>query len=574
MRECHPLLFCAGEREGKEKYTLLHNLDECLFVGIEVGQQLVIDDPDGELTVTAFDANHCSGAVMFLFEGNFGTILHTGDCRLTPECLQNLPEKYVGKRGKVPRCQLDYLFLDCTFGKFSRKLPSKHSAIHQVISCIWKHPDVPVVYLTCDLLGQEEILAVVSKTFGSKIFVDKTSNPECFQSLTLMVPEVLSEDPSSRFRMLDGFPKLYERASAMLAEAQANFQPEPLIIRPSAQWYACEEDDAETQSQRKLRFNEAVRDQFGVWHVCYSMHSSREELEWALELLAPKRVVSTTPTCRAMELDYVRKHCFSRITSDDPLWKLLDINLQTSEKLDVSDKDVVCTPLLERPAQTSADSEPKPVKRSAALKGILNLSPPSKRPPVTLFGRARHSLEDSSFSCEVKKSGKDYPPQIVVNRTERGFYSQEVDAAFNCKNSFENEEEIAVTSEEVCKSSSHSQDGSCEEKTKESMKDDPQEIIAKKTEQQFPSLETDAEVNHGHIIEKKLETDVAIQCGKFVEKDYRSSFHATIDRSKNFNESLRNLYRSNNVPVPRPLPSLVELINANKRAKRRFQCYS
>lgn len=70
---------------------------------------------------------------MFLFEGNFGTILHTGDCRLTPECLQNLPEKYVGKKGKVPRCQLNYLFLDCTFGKFSRKLPSKHSAIRQVI---------------------------------------------------------------------------------------------------------------------------------------------------------------------------------------------------------------------------------------------------------------------------------------------------------------------------------------------------------------------------------------------------------------------------------------------------------
>lgn len=550
-------------------------------MGIEVGQKLVIDDPDGEFTVTAFDANHCPGAVMFLFEGNFGTILHTGDCRLTQECLQNLPEKYVGKKGKVPRCQLNYLFLDCTFGKFSRKLPSKHSAIRQVISCIWKHPDVPVVHLTCDLLGQEEILAVVSKTFGSKIFVDKTSNPECFQSLTLMVPEVLSEDPSSRFRMLDGFPKLYERASAVLAEAQANFQPEPLIIRPSAQWYACEENGVETQSQRKLRFNEAVRDQFGVWHVCYSMHSSREELEWALELLAPKWVVSTTPTCRAIELDYVRKHCFSRITSDDPLWKLLDINLETSVTLDVSDKDVVCTPLLERPAQTSADSEPKPVKRFAAQKGILNLSPPSKRPPVTLFGRARHSLEDSSFSCEVKKSGKDFPPQIVVTKTGGGFYSQEVDAALNCKNNFENKEEIAVTllqcgnlpEKEVCKSSSHSQVGSCEEKTKESMKDDPQEIIVSKTEQQFPSLEMDAEVNRGHVIEKKLETDVAIQCGKLVGKDHRSSFHTTIG-PKNFNESLRNLYRSNNVPVPRPLPSLVELMNANKRVKRRFKCYS
>ena len=69
---------------------------------------------------------------MFLFEGNFGNILHTGDCRLTPECLQSLPDKYLGRKGRKPRCQLDYVFLDCTFGRFSGKIPSKHSAIRQV----------------------------------------------------------------------------------------------------------------------------------------------------------------------------------------------------------------------------------------------------------------------------------------------------------------------------------------------------------------------------------------------------------------------------------------------------------
>lgn len=70
---------------------------------------------------------------MFLFEGSFGNILHTGDCRLTPECLQNLPEKYIGRKGKETQCRIDYVFLDCTFGRFSRNLPSKHSAIRQVV---------------------------------------------------------------------------------------------------------------------------------------------------------------------------------------------------------------------------------------------------------------------------------------------------------------------------------------------------------------------------------------------------------------------------------------------------------
>lgn len=70
---------------------------------------------------------------MFLFEGNFGNILHTGDCRLTPECLQSLPTKYLGEKGHKPRCQLDYVFLDCTIGKFTQKIPSKESAIQQVL---------------------------------------------------------------------------------------------------------------------------------------------------------------------------------------------------------------------------------------------------------------------------------------------------------------------------------------------------------------------------------------------------------------------------------------------------------
>lgn len=40
---------------------LLLQLDVSLFLGIEVGQSFIIDDPAGPFTVTAFDANHCPG---------------------------------------------------------------------------------------------------------------------------------------------------------------------------------------------------------------------------------------------------------------------------------------------------------------------------------------------------------------------------------------------------------------------------------------------------------------------------------------------------------------------------------
>lgn len=42
-------------------YVSCLQLDEKLFVGIEVGQSLVLDDSEGSFTVTALDANHCPG---------------------------------------------------------------------------------------------------------------------------------------------------------------------------------------------------------------------------------------------------------------------------------------------------------------------------------------------------------------------------------------------------------------------------------------------------------------------------------------------------------------------------------
>ncbi|XWS41327.1 hypothetical protein CRYUN_Cryun17cG0072000 [Craigia yunnanensis] len=522
--------------------VLLHfpQLDNSLFAGMEVGESVVIDDPDGEFQVTAFDANHCPGAVMFLFEGSFGNILHTGDCRLTPECLQNLPEKYIGRKGKEPRCRLDYVFLDCTFGTFSQNLPSKHSAIRQVINCIWKHPNAPTVYLTCDLLGQEEILTSVSRTFGSKIYVDKATNPDCFQSLTIIVPKILSEDPSSRFQVFDGFPKLFERATAKLAEAQADFQHEPLIIRPSAMWYACEAEHSETNSRRKIRFNEAKKDQFGVWHVCYSMHSSREELEWALKLLAPKRVVSTTPSCRAMELDYVRKHCFdSKISSDDPLWKLLDIDVEACPQVNSPVKSVTCSPMVEGPTQTYAESELQPINVSTYKKKLLTLSPPSKGQPVTLFGRARLSLHDSDFPHEEKiVSTRDNKLEAEDSENRLGNKVEAEDSILRCKK---------LVRTETCE---------------------------KRLENKLDANDTDMQnelrwdTYHEYRCENKQADEPTMQCEKLTRKETYNKSSYSIGSSKCYSDSFRKLYRSMNVPVPKPLPSLVELRNANKRSRR------
>ncbi|KAL7141986.1 hypothetical protein ABFS83_08G091600 [Erythranthe nasuta] len=481
-------------------------LDESMFVGIEVGQSLVLEGSDGDFMVSAFDANHCPGAVMFLFEGNFGNILHTGDSRLTPECLLSLPDKYIGKKDKEPRCPLDYVFLDCTFGQFPLKMPSRHTAIRQIINCIWKHPDARTVYLTCDLLGHDEILLEVSRTFGEKIYVDKSKHSECFKSLELIVPEIISQDPSSRFQLFDGFPKLYERAEAMLAEARANFRPEPLIIRPSSQWYACD-SVSDTEKQRKGRVDQAVRDLCGVWHVCYSIHSSKDELEWALQLLAPKWVISTTPNCRAIELDYVKKHCFNnRRAFSDSLQKLLDISAVASLGPDEPVNILSCSNVVENIAVSCVETQSEPIVISRHQSKRLSLSPPSKRPMVTLFGRARLGPHNSSFQHEQPKSC-DYAERASIETEDVSFQKEATEVEF-------------------------------------------EELLEIKREADIEDTKsTSIDIN------SETRTFGAI---------------SPIIFSNSYGENLRKSYRSMNVPVPRRLPSLVRLVDAKNSARRRI----
>ncbi|TVU31232.1 hypothetical protein EJB05_22911, partial [Eragrostis curvula] len=177
---------------------------------------------------------------MFLFEGAFGAVLHTGDCRLTTDCVHALPLL------PHPSRQIDYIFLDCTFARCTLQFPTKHDSIRQ------KHLNAPAVYLVCDMLGQEDVLFEVSRASGSKIHVDKDKNPDCHYRLSHVAPEILTDDPVSTFP-----------------------------------WYAyCEAPEASVK--RRPVLTEPMRDEFGVSHVCLSMHSSREELERALGILRPR----------------------------------------------------------------------------------------------------------------------------------------------------------------------------------------------------------------------------------------------------------------------------------------------
>lgn len=348
----------------------------------------------------------------------------------------------------------------------------------------------------------------VSQTFGCKIYVDKAKTPECFHALEMMVPEILSEDPSSRFQLFDGFPKLYQRAEAKIAKARSDSQHEPLIIRASAQWYACDDGISDIESQKKRRCDQPVRDICCVWHICYSIHSSKEELEWALQLLAPRWVISTTPSCKALELDYV-KHLFNQHRNfDDPFWQLMGFTMDVESEVDAETApdvvEILSSRLAKSNAQDYADNSQSMTSFSICRQSHLS---PSKTAPVTLFGRARLGPNGSHFKHEEKE-------RILSDKNATIRCSEELEVI-----SFKKEEVVVEAGKTLAVS----------------------EGLGIKSKESLMHTETE-----------------------------NCIFESAVGLSNTYNPSLRKLYRSMHVPVPRPLPSLTELMNSTKRARRRL----
>uniref|UniRef100_A0A8D0DHT0 5' exonuclease Apollo n=1 Tax=Salvator merianae TaxID=96440 RepID=A0A8D0DHT0_SALMN len=135
---------------------------------MEVGESHVIplDEVGREtMTVTLIDANHCPGSVMFLFEGDFGVILHTGDFRYTSSM-------QLESGLKNPKF-INVLYLDNTNCDPKTILPSREEATAQIKEVIRAHPN-HLVKIGMYCLGKESLLVKLAQEFHTWIVVSPT----------------------------------------------------------------------------------------------------------------------------------------------------------------------------------------------------------------------------------------------------------------------------------------------------------------------------------------------------------------------------------------------------------------
>lgn len=216
---------------------------------------LPLDDIGKErLTVTLIDANHCPGAVMFLFEGYFGTILYTGDFRYTPSMLREPCFQ--------TNTTIDVLYLDDTNCDPNRTLPSRQRATQQIKEIIRSHPKHAIV-IGLYALGKESLLLELALEFKTWVEVS-VERMETLKALEL--PDVFTTDSGA------GRIRAVRQAEVSYAALHEWNKEEPtLAIIPTG---------------RPL-----VSFHPNVYVVPYSDHSSYQELEDLVSALKPASVV-------------------------------------------------------------------------------------------------------------------------------------------------------------------------------------------------------------------------------------------------------------------------------------------
>ncbi|MGH0148725.1 UNVERIFIED_CONTAM: hypothetical protein FKN15_013969 [Acipenser sinensis] len=126
-------LYCSPVTKELLLISPRYNFWETHIVAIEVEtptQISLIDEASGEkedVVVTLLPAGHCPGSVMFLFEGNNGTVLYTGDFRMAKGEAARMELLHSGDRVKdIKSVYLDTTFFDPRF----YQIPSRVS-IHK-----------------------------------------------------------------------------------------------------------------------------------------------------------------------------------------------------------------------------------------------------------------------------------------------------------------------------------------------------------------------------------------------------------------------------------------------------------
>ncbi|XP_007953111.1 protein artemis [Orycteropus afer afer] len=252
-----------------------------ISIEVETPTQIpLIDEASGEkeeIVVTLLPAGHCPGSVMFLFQGNKGNVLYTGDFRLAKGEAARMELLHSG--GRV--IDIQSVYLDTTFcdPKFYQ-IPSREECLNGILELIgsWiTRSPYHVVWLNCKAAyGYEYLFTNLSEQFGVQVHVDKL---DMFRNM----PDILHHLTTDRSTQIHAcrHPKAEEyfqwNKLPCGVTSKDRIPLHTISIKPSTMWFG----------ERTRKTNVIVRTGESSYRACFSFHSSYSEIKDFLSYICP-----------------------------------------------------------------------------------------------------------------------------------------------------------------------------------------------------------------------------------------------------------------------------------------------
>lgn len=272
----------------------------------------VIESNGKGVTVTLFNANHCPGAVMFLFEVGKRIILHVGDFRWNYDIMSS--QRLLRPFCKVPWSnsrassssnaikRIDQLFLDTTYCDPQYDLPSQKTCIRDTVEVARQEVQRAasskirlLMLFGAYTIGKEMIYMSVAKKLKLRVYVD-SRRYQILSALDWFKEDlsILTTRPQDAFlwvvplghinmKRMKLYLKIRMKSIAVDFDRVVGFRP--------TGWSLTSPGKTQTGVVRT-----ATNDNLTVHSVPYSEHSSFPELIECLESLNP---IIITPTVSA-----------------------------------------------------------------------------------------------------------------------------------------------------------------------------------------------------------------------------------------------------------------------------------
>lgn len=232
--------------------------------------------------IIPLDANHCPGALLFLFQFPDGrNVLHTGDFRANDDMVKKLIE--------FDCITLDLLYLDTTYLHSKKRMPPQEESISYLLEHVQKYLESNIgekflILVGAYLVGKEKIWMAIAERFNFKVYLEK-ERMKGFKEICSCSVEffnffknhVTFEEEEADIRVVSMLQITYPNLRDFLREHQDSYNTILGVV--ASGW--------EPQRYSSGRI--------AILSVQYSEHSSYSELENFVIKTKPRNVISTVP---------------------------------------------------------------------------------------------------------------------------------------------------------------------------------------------------------------------------------------------------------------------------------------